>query len=161
MPPETAMTSLGKLTKTQRPHYHYMADAMRRLEHDLHNAIHMTGKIPPGWHEIAKSRGRGKCRRVTIRLEEDVIRFFRSMGEGYGPRMNEVLRVWMHGRLAGIIGGAETTDYYKDGRTFHDGERPEWGSFHADAVEALGEERARDFAEGEAELDEMERQRWK
>ncbi len=155
------MTDLSKLTKTQRPHYHYMADAMRRLEHDLHNAIHMTGKIPLGWHEIAKTRSRGRTRRVTLRLEEDVIRFFKSMGEGYGPRMNEVLRVWMHGRLAGVIGGAETTDYYKDGKTYHDGRKPAWGSFYADAVEVVGEEAARDVAETEAELDEMDRQAWK
>jgi uncharacterized protein (DUF4415 family) len=155
------MTKLNNLTKTQRPHYHYMADAMRRLEHDLHNAIHMTGKIPLGWHEIAKSRGRGKMRRITLRLEEDVIRFFKSMGEGYQPRINDVLRVWMYGRLAGVIGGAETTDYYKDGQTYHDGRKPAWGSFYADSVEATGEETAREFAEMEAEFDEMDRETWR
>ncbi|HQU70508.1 MAG TPA: BrnA antitoxin family protein [Albidovulum sp.] len=155
------MADLQKLTKTQRPHYHYMADAMRRLEHDLHNAIHLSNKVPTGWHEIARNRGRGKTRRVTIRIEEDVLRFFRSMGEGYGPRINEVLRVWMHGRLAGVIGGAETTDYYRDGRHFHDGGKPGWGAAYADAVDALGEEVARDIAEGEAEFDEMEREAWR
>lgn len=155
------MTDLGKLSKTQRPHYHYMADAMRRLEHDLHNAIHMTNKVPRAWHEIARTRSRGKMRRVTIRLEEDVIRFFKSMGENYGPRMNEVLRAWMHGRLSGVIGGAETMDYYKDGRRDHAGAKPGFGSLHAELVESMGEEAAIDYGEMEAEFDAAEREAWR
>ena len=41
--------------------------------------------------------------------------------------MNEVLRVFMHGRLAGVIRGADTMDYFKRGRDVHDGDRPLWG----------------------------------
>jgi hypothetical protein len=49
------------------------------------------------------------------------------MGAGHGARMNEVLRVFMHGRLAGVIRGADTIDYFKRGRDVHDGDRPLWG----------------------------------
>ncbi|KEJ88858.1 hypothetical protein DSW25_14535 [Sulfitobacter donghicola DSW-25 = KCTC 12864 = JCM 14565] len=57
---------------------------------------------------------RGKMRqaktRVTLRLEEDVVKFFRKMGPGYQQRMNDVLSAWMHGRLAGLIDGPDASD---------------------------------------------------
>lgn len=49
------------------------------------------------------------------------------MGTGYGPRLNEVLRSYMHARLAGVIRGAETVEFYRKQREVHDGERPVWG----------------------------------
>ncbi len=36
------MPDLSKLTASQRANYHYMADALRRLEWDLHNTIEAT-----------------------------------------------------------------------------------------------------------------------
>ena len=60
--------------------YHYMADAMRRLEWDLHHAIEATGRIPLEWHEIAQDPARRETERVALRLDRDVMRFFRSMG---------------------------------------------------------------------------------
>ena len=121
------MPDLSKLTGPQRANYHYMADALRRLEHDLHNTIEATNRIPLEWHEIAQARTPKRKLRMTLLLEEDVVRFFKSMGAGHGARMNEVLRVFMHGRLAGVIRGADTVDYFKRGRGVHDGDRPLWG----------------------------------
>lgn len=43
--------------------------------------------------------------RLTIRLDADVVRFFKSMGPGYQPRINKVLRTFMHARLAKLIEG--------------------------------------------------------
>ena len=119
-------------TKTERMNYHYMADAMRRFDWDMHQAILSERRIPPEWHAIAKERVSQRKRPVSIRLEEDVLRFFRSMGPNYGPRMNEVLRAFMHARLAGVLRGVETMDYLRD-----TGDRPDWGSTQAEA-ETLG-----------------------
>ncbi|MBD1204693.1 MAG: BrnA antitoxin family protein [Rhodobacteraceae bacterium] len=105
-------------------HYHYMADAMRRLEWDLHHTIEATGRVPLEWHEIAQEEPRGGTERVAIRLDKDVVKFFRSMGLGYGPRINRVLRVYMHARLAGVIRGPETAPQF---RVALAGERPLWG----------------------------------
>jgi uncharacterized protein (DUF4415 family) len=121
------MPDLSKLNAGQRANHHYMADAMRRLEWDLHNVIEATNRIPLEWHEIARERAPRRKVKVTLLVEEDVVRFFKSMGAGHGARMNEVLRVFMHGRLAGVIRGADTVDYFKRGRDVHDGERPLWG----------------------------------
>lgn len=119
------------MTKTERMNYHYMADAMRRLEWDLHQTILSARRVPPEWHEIAAELGRRKKVTVSIQVEEDVLRFFRSMGLGYGPRMNTVLRAFMHARLAGVVKGAETMEYLRA-----PGERPGWGTAQAE-MEAL------------------------
>ncbi len=126
---------LTRLSPKQTANYHYMADAMRRLEWDLHNHIEATSRIPDEWHEIARNRADQPTERVTVRIDRDVLRFFRSMGTGYGPRLNEVLRSYMHARLAGVIRGAETVEFYRKQREVHDGERPLWG----DTAQSLGQ----------------------
>ncbi len=140
------MPDLSKLTAPQRANYHYMADALRRLEWDLHNVIEATSRIPLEWHEIARERTPRRKVKVTLLLEDDVVKFFKSMGAGHGARMNEVLRVFMHGRLAGVIRGADTIDYFKRGRGVHDGARPMWGDtgriLDGDAPATLEEKQA-------------------
>ena len=138
---------LSKLRAGQTAHYHYMADAMRRLEWDLHHHIEATGRVPTEWHEIARRRHDQPTERVTVRIDRDVLKFFRSMGAGYGPRLNEVLRSYMHARLAGVIKGAETVDYFRRASEDHGGERPLWG----DTARAFGEGEAVTSAEEAAE----------
>ena len=48
----TAVAS--KAQEARRANFHYMADAMRRLEWDLHQAILTGGRIPEDWHAIAR-----------------------------------------------------------------------------------------------------------
>lgn len=132
-----------KAETARRINYHYMADVMRRLEWDLHQKVLTEGRIPEAWHEIAQERGEAKRIRVTLALEEDVVRFFRGMGEGYGPRMNAVLRAFMHARLAGLLKGAETMDYLSRREAEGlDGRKPGWGEAQKD-YEDLGPDAAR------------------
>ena len=91
-----------KLTKTQNEHFYYMADAMRRLEWDLHSTVFHAQRIPRDWHQIATQRETEKTR-ITLRVDRDVVKWFRSMGPGYQPRMNDVLRAFMHAKLAGLL----------------------------------------------------------
>ena len=107
------MPNLKTQTARERAHTTYMMDVMRRLEWDLHNTIEATGRIPEAWHEIAKATPRSAGVKVNLRLEADVVKFFKSMGEGYGPRINDVLRSYMHARLAGVIRGAETVAHFR------------------------------------------------
>jgi uncharacterized protein (DUF4415 family) len=129
------MPNLKKQTPRQRAEMTYMMDVMRRLEWDLHNTIELTGRIPAEWHEIAQATPRSVTVRVNLRLEADVVKFFKSMGTGYGPRINEVLRSYMHARLAGVIRGAETTAHYRRRSEGYDGPKPGFG----EAAELLGE----------------------
>ena len=72
---------------------------------------------------------------MNLRLEADVVKFFKSMGEGYGPRINDVLRSYMHARLAGVIRGAETVAHFRQREELHEGRKPAFG----DVARALGE----------------------
>ena len=109
------------MTKTERVNFHYLMDAMRRLEWDMHSEVLRQQRIPGLWHGIANERGRKPLVRVTMGLEEDVVKFFKSMGRGYQERMNDVLRAFMHARLAGMVDGPDTPP------ELHDGPRPQWG----------------------------------
>lgn len=119
--------NLKKQTPRQRAQMSYMMDVMRRLEWDLHNTIELTGRIPEAWHEIAQATPRAAKVKVNLGLEGDVVKFFKSMGEGYGPRINDVLRSYMHARLAGVIRGAETTAHYRRREAGLDGAKPAFG----------------------------------
>ena len=130
------MPNLKKQTPRQRAQMSYMMDVMRRLEWDLHNSIEMTGRIPAEWHEIAQKRPTSSKEKVTLRLETDVLKFFRSMGPDYGPRINDVLRSYMHARLAGVIRGAETLAHYREREEAHAGPKPQFG----DVARAMGGE---------------------
>jgi uncharacterized protein (DUF4415 family) len=138
---------LKKQTSKQRKHYSYMMDAMQRLEWDLHHHIEATSRIPDEWHEIAKRRGPQPKVKVTMRLDTDVLRFFKSMGAGHLPRMNEVLVSYMQARLAGVIRGAETIDHFRNAETFHNTpRRPMWGDFDRMLGEAAPPTRAEEDA---------------
>ncbi|HET6608017.1 MAG TPA: BrnA antitoxin family protein [Rhodopila sp.] len=43
---------------------------------------------------------------VSLRLDADVLRFFRGFGSGYQTRINEVLKAFMHARSEAENGGA-------------------------------------------------------
>ena len=131
---------MAKADEQRRMNYHYMADAMRMLEWDLHQRLMEELRIPAEWHEIAREKGQSKKTRVTIRLDEEIVRFFRSTGADWQPRLNRVLSVWMHARLAGMIRGAETMDYMKRRvEEGHDGRRPRWGDLQRMEEEVLGD----------------------
>ncbi|MDA0187734.1 MAG: BrnA antitoxin family protein [Proteobacteria bacterium] len=104
------MTNTEKpLGTRQREHHYYMVGALRRFEWDMHQRIWLDQRIPQDWHEIATRRESPKLQ-LTLRLDQDVVRWLRSMGPGYQPRMNDVLRAFMHAKLAGLLRGEETIE---------------------------------------------------
>ncbi len=98
------MTQQKPLTKTARAHHFYMAEAMKRLEWDLQNHLMAERRIPEAWHEIA-TRKTSEKKQLTVRFDEDVVKFFKSCGPGYQARMNDVLRSFMHLKLGGFLHG--------------------------------------------------------
>lgn len=122
------MSDLAKQTPKQRAHYHYMSDIIRRLEWDLHNTIEMTSHIPEAWHEIAQKTPEHKTVRINLRVDASVVKFFKSMGTGYGPRINDVLSSYMHARIAGVIRGADTINHFKNREEIHDRAKPRFGA---------------------------------
>ena len=127
-----------EMTKRERIDWLYAVDAMRMIEFDIHDAIHRNTHVPLEWNRIAydhdADRRDTSTVRVTIRLDRDVVRFFKALGPGYQPRMNRVLRAFMHARLSKFIGGADTTLYVTNPEAVlkdHRDKRPEWGEIEA------------------------------
>ncbi len=60
--------------------------------------------LPEDWDglEYSDARPRHKTR-VTIRLDSDMVRWFRNTGPGYGARINSVLRIYWTSLMAGYI----------------------------------------------------------
>lgn len=99
--------------RRQAEHQGDMIRAMRAFEWDMHATISRAGRLPAEWREIWEQRS-AKKERVTLRVDTDVVRFFKSMGDGYGPRMNAVLRSFMQARLAGLIEGEDLAETYRE-----------------------------------------------
>jgi hypothetical protein len=109
------MTPRGKQLETIRKHYHGLAEVLRGLEVDLRWGLEGSDRIPAEWHRIAAEPQPAKKTHLTIRVDEDVVKFFRATGPGYLTLMNRVLRAYMEARLAGVVKGAEAVDYRPSG----------------------------------------------
>lgn len=144
------MTTPEKMTKAQRMHWNYAVDARRMVEYDLHSVAMKLRCLPPEWDEIWKDKDRrdAKLVPVTIRLDADVVKFFKALGPGYQPRINRVLRSFMHYRLAGIVDGPDTTDYVMRPETLTSShkQRPTWGEVQR--LESELQERMDSYAKG-------------
>lgn len=92
-------------------HYHNLAHTLRDLEADLRWGLQDSARIPAAWREIALEPASPGKQQITLRVDEDVARFFKAMGRGYLTQMNRVLRAFMEARLAGVVKGAEATVY--------------------------------------------------
>jgi uncharacterized protein (DUF4415 family) len=97
--------------KKRAAHFHQMAERLRKLEVELHYPWAGERAVPPEWTTIAQRATTGHKARVTLWVEEDVLRFFRATGPLYTTRMAEVLSTFMHARLAGVVKGPEEVSY--------------------------------------------------
>ncbi|GAB1481060.1 hypothetical protein MASR2M74_36430 [Paracoccaceae bacterium] len=94
--------------------YHHLAQTLRDLETDLRWGLEGSPRIPADWHRIAQEVGPPPKKQITLRLDEDVWRFFRSMGGGHLTRMNAVLRAFMLARLAEVVKAEDFTPTHAD-----------------------------------------------
>lgn len=105
------MARVAGRSRVARANYHHLAEALKELEFHLRWRLEETGQLPDEWQEIARQRGPMPKVRVSLWLEGDVLKFFKGMGQGHTVRMAEVLRTFMHARLAGVLGGPEAVTY--------------------------------------------------
>ena len=83
--------------------FHQLGQVLRDLEADLRWKLDGSVRIPQAWHELAQSRALPKRTKITLRLDDDVLAFFQTMGPGHTTRMNAVLRAFMLARLAEVV----------------------------------------------------------
>lgn len=92
-----------KLTPQQRLQYRFMIDQMMQVEYDLRHAVLHRVVVPHDWNRILSHEPVKGTTRVTIRLDEDLVRFFRKLGPGWQSKLNAVVRGYVKGRMAGIV----------------------------------------------------------
>ena len=80
-----------------------MYHELRELQTDL--AEHgLDRSRPEDWQGLEARQPLERVKdRVTIRLDADMLRWFRRLGPGYGQRINRVLRVYWMALLAGQV----------------------------------------------------------
>ena len=104
------------LTATQRLQYRFFIDQMSRLEYDLRHAVYHQKVVPRDWSGIIDREPVKGTTRVTIRLDEDLVRFFRKLGPGWQKTLNGVVRAYVKGRMAGIVADMEEAMEPKENR---------------------------------------------
>jgi hypothetical protein len=105
------MTRPTRADTTRAARYHELALNLRDLETDLRWGLADSPRIPQAWFEIATRPDVPAKSKLTLRIDDDVVAFFRATGRGHLSRMNAVLRSFMLARLAGVVTGAESVRY--------------------------------------------------
>jgi uncharacterized protein (DUF4415 family) len=71
--------------------------------------------IPPGWHKVESLAPVKPVKtKLNLALDADMVKWFRALGRGYQPRMNAVLRAYMHAVIAKEVERAEDRDWKGD-----------------------------------------------
>jgi len=66
------------------------------LEVDVRDWKLREALIPAAWHKIEETAPvRPRRKKLTVALDEDVLKWFQGLGEGYHRRINTVLRTFM------------------------------------------------------------------
>ena len=128
--------STQSMSRTARGWTNQMMGAMQRFEWDMHHSVAREGRIPEAWREVWENRS-GRKQRVTLWVDADVVKLFKSMGPGYGPRMNEVLRSFLFARLAGLIEGEDLLEEARE--TWMGKPKPSMAELKARYAQACGD----------------------
>ncbi len=105
------MTRMTKAEATERAAYHHLAGTLTALEAALNEGLTGGGFVPEDWREVAQAAPQPPRVRLSLRLDEDVVKFVRLMGVNYQGRINQVLRAFMLARLARVVPGPEEASY--------------------------------------------------
>lgn len=91
-----------KRTESQARAVYRIHEALARLEFDLHDAIRWYNHIPAEWSDLHLNRTPVQ-KKITLRIDEDILKYLKSLGPGYQRRMNSVMRAWVETKVAKMI----------------------------------------------------------
>ncbi len=114
-----------KLSERKLEHFYFMSIAQKRVEWEIANTLWRGWGLPAAWHDIALAPREAKREKVSLYLDANVMKFFRAMGRGHHGRINDVLKIWMHGRLMRLIHGPEHNELFGPNGLFGT-EKPQW-----------------------------------
>ncbi len=100
-----------KRSKTEEQSFDRMLDVLGEQVEELDRLKRGLELIPPGWHRVAREAPVTPPKtKVSLKLDDDMVAWFRGLGRGWQPRMNAVLRAYMHAVISKAVKGAETGD---------------------------------------------------
>lgn len=80
-----------------------MMHELERLQEEL-NARWLEQCLPEDWNGLDSHLPPDRHKtRVTVRLDSDMVRWFRKTGPGYGARINAILRIYWTGLMCGHV----------------------------------------------------------
>jgi len=98
---------------TQQKKQQSLTDAIAQMQDGLMHSW-VDRSLPDGWNYLnSKDPIEPHKTRVTLRMDTDMLKWFRKMGLGYQRRINQVLRVYFTAVLAGEL----QTHYAADDQT--------------------------------------------
>ena len=102
-------------TRTQDRHLKRMVDTLTEEMTFFQMSGRFIDLVPKGWDDVPHDNPpRPKKTKITIRLDEEVVKWFRHVGIGYQKRMNDVLRCYMDAVISKYI--EDNLDRSVDGR---------------------------------------------
>ncbi|AXX96980.1 BrnA antitoxin family protein [Profundibacter amoris] len=97
-----------KPTRAQLAHLKSAKEALLQLHLTIYGREYMSLHVPEDWQSLEEVfRCTPAKQKITLRLDEAVVKFFRKKGRGYQELINQVLRSYVELRLAKILEGPE------------------------------------------------------
>lgn len=104
-----------KRNRTEERHYNRLMLEVTELEMWNRNRKLKETHLPDAWRMIAQEADLPKAKvAVSLRLDADLAKWFRSQGRGHQTRMNRVLRAYMLGLISKEIRTADDVDWKGD-----------------------------------------------
>ena len=104
-----------KRSKTEERSFAQMIDELGVQLNEIERMELRDRLIPLGWHKVEKlAPVKPKKTKLNLPLDEDMVTWFRGLGRGYQPRMNAVLRAYMHAVIAKEIARSGDRDWKGD-----------------------------------------------
>jgi uncharacterized protein (DUF4415 family) len=99
-------------SKTEERSFARMMTELEAQEAAFERFRRARSLVPEGWHAVeSRAPVRPRKTKLTLTLDADMVRWFRALGQGYQPRMNAVLRAYMHAVIAKEVVGAADLDW--------------------------------------------------
>ncbi len=90
-------------TPAQRNLLARQSDDMMDLQNHLY-AAWLQNSVPMEWSKLEAQESVEPHRtRVTLRLDSDMLKWFRKLGPGYQARINQILRIYWRGVMLGQV----------------------------------------------------------
>ncbi|PIE14466.1 MAG: hypothetical protein CSA70_01545 [Rhodobacterales bacterium] len=91
------------LTQKEREARGDMIRTLKQVQGDL-TTEWLDRSLPEGWNGLDSTAPvTPRKTRVTIRLDEDMVKWFRKLGPHYGARINAILRIYWTALISGQV----------------------------------------------------------